>query len=34
MAFDDAIMDGDAEEHISEAARVLSTYCDAGVPHV
>ena len=22
-------MDGDAEEHISEAARVLSTYCDA-----
>ena len=30
MAFDDgAIMDGDAEEHISEAARVLSTYCDA-----
>lgn len=24
-----AIMDGDAEEHIQEAARVLSSYCDA-----
>ena len=30
MSFEDgAIMDGDAEEHIREAARVLSAYCDA-----
>ena len=29
MAFDDGgIMDGDAEEHVREAARVLSRYCD------
>ncbi len=26
---DGAIMDGDAEEHVREAARVLSRYCDA-----
>lgn len=26
---DGAVMDGDAEEHIAEAARVLSRYCDA-----
>lgn len=25
---DGAVMDGDAEEHVSEAARVLSSYCD------
>lgn len=25
---DGAIMDGDAEEHVAEAARVLSSYCD------
>ncbi len=30
MAFDEGVvMDGDAEEHVREAARVLSTYCDA-----
>ena len=30
MAFEDgAVMDGDAEEHVAEAARVLSRYCDA-----
>jgi len=29
MEFEDgAVMDGDAEEHVSEAARVLSRYCD------
>lgn len=29
MAFDDGgVMDGDAEEHVREAARVLSRYCD------